>query len=44
MPQPNKIVDKSHIELSYITHFYGSQKNIGSVVSLLRKYVRILST
>ena len=38
MPQPNKIVDKSHIELSYITHFYCNQKDIGSVVSLLRKY------
>lgn len=31
-------LDKSHICLSYITHFYCNQKNIDSVTSLLREY------
>lgn len=30
--------DKSYIKLTYITHFYIDQKNIDSVISLLRKY------
>ncbi|AQW86529.1 putative glycosyltransferase, family 2 [Campylobacter pinnipediorum subsp. caledonicus] len=31
-------LDASHINLSYITHFYCNQENIDSVISLLRKY------
>lgn len=31
-------VDKSHIRLSYITHFYCNQSDIDSVISLLREY------
>lgn len=31
-------VDKSHIRLTYITHFYCNQQNIDSVISLLREY------
>ncbi|MGM3173672.1 glycosyltransferase family A protein [Dickeya lacustris] len=31
-------VDKAHIKLSYITHFYCDQSDINSVVSLLREY------
>lgn len=30
--------DASHLRLSYVTHFYCNQKNIDSVVSLLRRY------
>ncbi len=30
--------DKSHINLTYITHFYNNQENIESVISLLRHY------
>jgi len=30
--------DKSHINLTYITHFYNNQENIDSVISLLRYY------
>ena len=30
--------DKSHIDLTYITHFYCNQKSIDSVVELLREY------
>ncbi|WP_416413291.1 glycosyltransferase family A protein [Pantoea sp. App145] len=30
--------DKSHIELSYITHFYCDQESISSVTSLLKEY------
>lgn len=30
--------DKSHIDLSYITHFYCDQESIDSVVSLLKEY------
>ncbi|WP_353613185.1 glycosyltransferase family A protein [Mangrovibacter phragmitis] len=32
------LLDKSHIKLSYITHFYCNQNSIDSVVSLLREY------
>ncbi|PKH25863.1 glycosyltransferase group 2 [Enterobacterales bacterium CwR94] len=32
------MLDKQHIKLSYITHFYCNQGNINSVTSLLRKY------
>ncbi|MDQ8039910.1 MAG: glycosyltransferase family A protein [Rickettsiella sp.] len=31
-------MDKSHIRLSYITHFYCNQQNIDSVICLLRLY------
>lgn len=31
-------VDKSHIRLSYITHFYINQENISAVISLLEHY------
>jgi hypothetical protein len=31
-------VDKSNINLTYITHFYNNQENIDSVISLLKKY------
>lgn len=31
-------VDKSHIKLSYVTHFYCNQSDIESVTSLLREY------
>lgn len=30
--------DKSHINLTYITHFYNNQENIDSVISLLKEY------
>ncbi|WP_169778159.1 glycosyltransferase [Campylobacter curvus] len=30
--------DASHIKLSYVTHFYCNQKDINSVISLLREY------
>ncbi|ERK13829.1 hypothetical protein L579_0158 [Pantoea sp. AS-PWVM4] len=30
--------DKSHIDLSYITHFYCNQESIDSVLSLLKEY------
>lgn len=30
--------DKSHIELTYVTHFYCNQKNINSITDLLKKY------
>jgi len=30
--------DKSHIKLTYVTHFYCNQKTIDSVVDLLREY------
>ncbi len=33
--------DKSHINLTYITHFYNNQKNIDSVITLLRKYEKL---
>lgn len=32
------VADKSHIELSYITHFYCDQESIDSVISLLKEY------
>lgn len=44
MTTPHELVasrnpfDKSHIKLSYITHFYCNQDTIDSVVSLLREY------
>ena len=34
------LLDKSHIRLSYITHFYCNQSSIESVLSLLREYER----
>jgi len=30
--------DKSHINLTYITHFYNNQENIDSVINLLKHY------
>ncbi len=33
--------DKSHINLTYITHFYNNQENIDSVVNLLRHYEKM---
>ncbi|MGN5574443.1 glycosyltransferase family 2 protein [Enterobacter sp. Lyrl_3] len=35
------IVDKQHIQLSYITHFYCNQENIDSVISLLAQYEKM---
>lgn len=32
--------DKSHIDLTYVTHFYCNQKTIDSVTDLLRQYER----
>ncbi|WP_145393176.1 glycosyltransferase [Pantoea sp. SJZ147] len=37
----NRITDKQHIKLTYITHFYCNQDNIDSVISLLRKYEKM---
>jgi len=33
--------DKSHINLTYITHFYNDQENIDSVLSLLQEYEKM---
>ena len=40
MPDQNnkQVIDKSHIRLSYITHFYCNQDNIDSVTDLLKQY------
>lgn len=34
----NVFVDKQHIKLSYVTHFYCNQNDISSVIELLREY------
>ncbi|MCG8708358.1 glycosyltransferase [Brenneria sp. 4F2] len=34
-------LDKQHIKLTYVTHFYCNQHNMDSVISLLRKYEQL---
>lgn len=34
-------LDKQHIKLTYVTHFYCNQNNMDSVTSLLRKYEQL---